>query len=64
MSVHHTTLDKLVEASFEDEMDRSLMMQRYRGAHISLCANSDEARVEICALMWFLTGRRYWSISL
>ena len=38
MSVHHTTLDKLVEASFfEDEMDRSLMKQRYRGAQISVC---------------------------
>ena len=37
MSVHHTTLDKLVEASFEDEMDRSLMKQRYRWAQISLC---------------------------
>ena len=47
MSVHHTTLDKLVEASFEDEMDRSLMKQRYRGAQISLFANSDEPRVEI-----------------
>ena len=28
-------------------MDRSLMKQRYRGAQISLCANSDEPRVEI-----------------
>ena len=37
MSVHHTTLDKLVEASFEDEMDRSLMKQRYRGADFSVC---------------------------
>ena len=32
MSVHHTALDKLVEASFDDEMDRALMKQRYRGA--------------------------------
>ena len=47
MSVHHTTLDKLVEASFDDEMNRALMKQRYRGAQISLCANSDEPRVEI-----------------
>ena len=47
MSVHHTTLDKLLQASFEDEMDRSLMKQRYRGAQIPLCANSDEPRVEI-----------------
>ena len=47
MSVHHTTLDKLVETSFEDERDRALVMQRYRGAHISLCANADEPRVEI-----------------
>ena len=50
MSVHHTTLDKLVEASFEDEMDRALMKQRYSGAQISVCANSD-------------TGRRYWPFS-
>ena len=47
MSVHQTTLDKLVETSFEDERDRALMMQRYRGAQISLCANADEPRVEI-----------------
>ena len=47
MSVHHTTLDKLVEASFDDEMDRALMKQRCRGAQISPCANSDEPRVEI-----------------
>ena len=47
MSVHHTTLDKLVEASFDDEMDRALMKRRHRGAQISLCANSDEPRVEI-----------------
>ena len=47
MSVHHTTLEKLVEASFEDEMDRSLMKQRYRGAQISPCATSDGSRVEI-----------------
>ena len=47
MSVHHTTLDKLVETSFEDERDRALMKQRYRGARISLCANADEPRVEI-----------------
>ena len=47
MSVHHTTLDKLVETSFEDERDCALMKQRYRGAQISLCANADEPRVEI-----------------
>ena len=47
MSVHHTTLDKLVEASFEDEIDRALMKQRYRGAQTSLCENSDEPRVEV-----------------
>ena len=47
MSVHHTTLDKLVETSFEDERDRALMKQRYRGAQISLRANADEPRVEI-----------------
>ena len=47
MSVHHTTLDKLVETSFEDERDRALMKQRYRGAQISLCANADEPRVEV-----------------
>ena len=35
MSVHHTTLDKLVETSFEDERDRALMKQRYREAQIS-----------------------------
>ena len=29
MSVHHTTLDKLVTTSFEDEKDRALMRQRY-----------------------------------
>ena len=56
MSVHHTTLDKLVEASFEDEMDRSLMKQRYRGAQISLCANSDEPRVEILPSCGFVQG--------
>ena len=55
MSVHHTTLDKLVEASFEDEMDRSLMKQRYRGAQISLCANADEPRVEIVPSCGFFT---------
>ena len=55
MSVHHT-LDKLVEASFEDEMDRSLLKQRYRGAQISLCANSDEPRVEIVPSCGFLQG--------
>ena len=31
MRVHHTTSDKLVEASFDDEMDRALVRQRYRG---------------------------------
>ena len=56
MSVHHTTLDKLVEASFEDEMDRALMRQRYRGAQISLRANSDEPRVEIVPSCGFLQG--------
>ena len=56
MSVHHTTLDKLVEASFDDEMDRALMKQRYRGAQISLCANSDEPRVEIVPSCGFLQG--------
>ena len=56
MSVHHTTLDKLVEASFEDEVDRSPMKQRYRGAQISLCANSDEPRVEIVPSCGFLQG--------
>ena len=54
MSVHHTTLDKLVEASFDDEMDRALVKQRYRGAQISLCANSDEPRVEIVPSCVFL----------
>ena len=56
MSVHHTTLDKLVETSFEDERDRALMMQRYRGAQISLCANADEPRVEIVPSCGFLQG--------
>ena len=32
MSVHHTTLDKLVEASFEGEMDRALQ----RSADVSV----------------------------
>ena len=49
-------LDKLVEASFEDEMDRALMKQRYTGAQISLCANSDEPRVEIVPSCGFLHG--------
>ena len=62
-SVHHTTLDKLVEASFEDVMDRALMKQRYRGAQTSLCANSDELRVEIVPSCGFFTGRRYWPFS-
>ena len=35
MSVHHTTLDKLVECSFDDEMDRALVRERYRGTQIS-----------------------------
>ena len=56
MSVHHTTLDKLVETSFEDERDRALMKQRYRGARISLCANADELRVEIVPSRGFLQG--------
>ena len=56
MSVHHTTLDKLVETSFEDARDRALMMQRYRGAQISLCANADEPRVEIVPSCGFLQG--------
>ena len=56
MSVHHTTLEKLVEASFEDEMDRSLMKQRCREAQISLCASSDEPRVEIVPSCGFLQG--------
>ena len=56
MSVHHITLDKLVEASFKEEMDSSLMKQRYRGAQISLCANSDEPRVEIAPSCGFLQG--------
>ena len=56
MSVHHTTLHKLVETSFEDERDRALMMQRYRGAQISLCANADEPRVEIVPSCGFLRG--------
>ena len=56
MSVHHTTLDKLVEASFEDEMDRSLMKQRHRGAQISLFANSGEPRVEIVPSCGCLQG--------
>ena len=56
MSVRHTTLDKLVETSFEDERDRALMMQRYRGAQISLCANADEPRVEIVPSCGFSQG--------
>ena len=63
MSVHHTTLDMLVEASFEDEMDRSLMNNVNRGAQISLCANSDEQRVEIVPSCVFFAGRRYWPFS-
>ena len=63
MSVHHTTLDKLVETSFEDERDRALMMQRYRGAQISLCANADEPRVEIVPSCGFFTRRRHWPFS-
>ena len=56
MSVHHTTLDKLVETSFEDERDRALMKQIFRGAQISLCANADEPRVEIVTSCGFLQG--------
>ena len=63
LSVHHTTLDKLVEASFEDEMDRALMKQRCRGTQISLCANSNEPRVEIVPSCGFFTGRRCWPFS-
>ena len=40
-------MQRIHEASFEDETDRLLMKQRYRGAQTSLCANSDEPRVEI-----------------
>ena len=35
--------------------DRALMMQRYRGAQISLCANADEPRVEIVPPVVFFT---------
>ena len=56
MSVHHTTLDKLVMTSFEDRHDWALMRQRYRGALISLCANADEPRVEIVPSFGFLQG--------
>ena len=49
-------MDKLVEASFEDDIDRALVKQRYRGAQISLCANSDEHRVEIVPSCGFLLG--------
>ena len=54
-----TQLDKLVETSFEDERDRALMMQRYRGAQISLCVNADEPRVEIVPSCLFFTRRRH-----
>ena len=37
-------------------MDRALMKQRYRGAQISLCANSGERRVEIVPSCVFLQG--------
>ena len=38
MSVHHTTLDKLVETSFEDERDRSTdEATLQRGADFSVC---------------------------
>ena len=38
MSVHHTTLEKLVEPALRMKMDRSLMKQRYRGrADFSRC---------------------------
>ena len=59
-SVQNTTLDKLVETSFEDERDRALMKQRYRGAQISLCANADEPRAEIVTSYGF----RYKETSL
>ena len=45
-----------METSFEDERDRALMKQRYRGAQISLCANADEPRVEIVPSCGFLQG--------
>ena len=63
MSVHHTTLEKLVETSFEDERDRALMKQRYRGAQISLRAEADEPRVEIVPSLRFFTRRRHWPFS-